>query len=92
MKILPIVIWICVPALVLYGQGDSLSTVQSQQEMRKLDWMIGRWEGSGWIDMGREGTREFLHSQTVRSKSGGLVLVVDGEGRFCDCCRLVPEM
>lgn len=81
MKTLLLAIWICTPGLVLCGQGDTLSTAQRQQEMMKLDWMIGRWEGSGWIDMGREGKREFQHTQTVRSKSGGLVLLLDGEGK-----------
>jgi len=49
--------------------------------MQKLGWMIGRWEGSGWIDMGREGRRAFSYTQSVQTKQNGLVLALDGVGK-----------
>lgn len=48
-------------------------------EMKKLQAMVGRWEGTGWIE-GPDGRRTFRGTETVQSKLGGLALLV--EGRF----------
>lgn len=46
--------------------------------MAKLEYMTGRWVGSGWMDMG--GTRAtFEGSETVTEKLNGLALLVEGD-------------
>jgi hypothetical protein len=48
--------------------------------MRQLDWMIGEWEGSGWVESADSGPREFFYSLNVRSVADGRLLVADGVG------------
>lgn len=46
--------------------------------MAKLEYMAGRWVGSGWMDMG--GTRmPFTGSETITPKLDGLALLVEGD-------------
>lgn len=47
--------------------------------MRKLDFMLGRWEGEGWY-VTRQGRVDFLQTETVAPRLGGLLLIVDGKG------------
>ena len=51
-------------------------------EMKKLDMMIGKWEGSGWMQRGPGAPETFKGGETVQRKLGGLALLV--EGRFVD--------
>jgi hypothetical protein len=48
--------------------------------MRRLDWMIGEWEGSGWVESADSGLKEFFYSLNVRSVADGRLLVADGVG------------
>ncbi|MGI8821618.1 MAG: DUF1579 family protein [Chthoniobacterales bacterium] len=43
--------------------------------------MVGRWEGTGWIQMGSEGRKEFTQTETIQYKLDGLVLVIEGQGK-----------
>lgn len=53
--------------------------------MKRLDPWVGVWKGSGWILMGRNQPRqEFTITETVQSKLGGRVLLVEGAGRGKD--------
>ncbi len=46
--------------------------------MAKLDGMVGRWEGGGWMDMGA-GRSAFQGSETVQKKLRGVALLVEGD-------------
>ena len=48
--------------------------------MKKLDFLIGDWQGKGWIMMGRE-RKEFTINESVRPKIGGKIIVVEGIGK-----------
>ena len=48
-------------------------------EMQKLDKMIGKWWGAGWIQQGKN-REEFTGTENVQKKLDGLALLV--EGRF----------
>lgn len=48
--------------------------------MLQLNWMIGKWEGTGWIESARFGKLEFPYSLNARSDFEGLLLIVDGVG------------
>jgi hypothetical protein len=52
-----------------------------QREMKKLDWLVGRWKGAGWILMGPQGRHEFTQTETIEAKLDGLVLVIEGLGK-----------
>jgi hypothetical protein len=51
------------------------------REMKKLDWLVGRWKGTGWIQMGPQGRHEFTQTETIDAKLDGLVLVIEGLGK-----------
>ena len=49
--------------------------------MNGLNFMVGRWPGSGW-NLAPDGTREnFDQTETVTKKVTGTIITVDGEGR-----------
>ena len=50
-------------------------------EMKKLDWLVGQWQGAGWMLMGPQGRREFTITETIQEKLDGLVLVIEGLGK-----------
>ena len=49
-------------------------------EMKKLDWLVGHWKGTGWMQMGPQGRKEFTITETIQGKLDGLVLVIEGQG------------
>ena len=51
------------------------------REMKKLDWLVGHWKGTGWIQMGPQGRREFTQTETIEAKLDGLVLLIEGLGK-----------
>lgn len=55
------------------------TTAQLHAAMDELDWMIGKWEGTGWVESAT-GRRELTYSVNVRSELDGLLLVVDAIG------------
>ena len=57
------------------------SAATQRQEMKKLDWLVGHWKGSGWVEMGPQGRHEFVQTEAIHSKLDGLVLIIEGLGR-----------
>ncbi len=50
-------------------------------EMKKFDWMIGKWQGDGWMEFGPNQRRTSKVSETVYRKAGGHVVVFEGLGK-----------
>ena len=48
--------------------------------MRRLEFLIGEWEGTGWIRTGPQAQATFAQRERVRYAAGGSVVVVDGLG------------
>jgi hypothetical protein len=46
-------------------------------EMKKLEPLVGVWRGGGWIQMGPS-KQEFQSTETVESRLGGVLLVIEG--------------
>jgi hypothetical protein len=68
--------------LICAIEADPQTSKEIQaREMKKLDWWIGHWKGSGWIQMGPEGRQEFTQTETIEAKLDGLVLIVEGTGK-----------
>lgn len=63
------------------NETDYFKAGLQKTEMRKLDPMIGRWAGEGWIQRGAN-REEFVGTENVQKKLDGLALLV--EGRFAD--------
>lgn len=56
-------------------------TAMLKTEMQKVDKLIGRWSGEGWIQQGAQ-REEFTGAENVQRKLDGLALLI--EGRFTD--------
>jgi hypothetical protein len=76
-KILCIAV-LCISSVALLAQAPASG---QRAEMKKLDWLVGHWKGTGWIQMGPQGRTEFTQTETIQSKLDGLVLVIEGQGR-----------
>jgi hypothetical protein len=51
---------------------------KQSEELQALNWMVGRWEGESWVEFA-PGQRRTNHSlETVHSKVGGAVLLIEG--------------
>jgi len=71
-----------VVALVRVFAAEQPTSKDAQlQEMKKLDWFIGHWKGTGWIQMGPQERHEFTQTETIEAKLDGLVLVIEGLGK-----------
>ncbi len=53
---------------------------KQRAEVAKLAWMVGSWEGEGWIQRGPERT-EFRQSETITLRLDGLLMEIEGVGR-----------
>jgi hypothetical protein len=73
-------------ALLLATAGTSGAQMmpdlaKQHDQMRKLSFLLGRWEGEGWVQMGPGGREEFLQSEEIVWKLDSLVIQIDGIGR-----------
>lgn len=56
--------------------------VSSQSaEMKKLDFLVGQWQGEGWIMLGPGQRRTFKQTENVQRKVDGQILLIDGLGK-----------
>jgi hypothetical protein len=57
------------------------NVAQQREAMKKLERLIGRWEGTGWIEYapGKRGTYKI--TETIQSKLGGIALLIEGLGK-----------
>src|SRR5262249_39314488 len=76
-KMVAILILLAAPALAsaqTHGAGNSA-------EMRKLDFLLGPWEGEGWMDFGPGQRRSVKVKESVQGKAEGSVLTLEGLGK-----------
>jgi hypothetical protein len=50
-------------------------------EMKKASFLLGRWKGSGTMEMAPGQRHTFNQTEDVESKLGGLLVVIQGEGK-----------
>ena len=69
-------------ALVTVFAADQPTPKDIQRgEMKKLDWLVGHWKGTGWVQMGPQGRNEFTQTENIEAKLDGLVLLIEGLGK-----------
>lgn len=70
--------------VALLGQGVALRAQQgspsqaTKDAIQKLAFMVGEWEGEGWIQRGPGPRQEFHGRETVRLTLGGAALLIEG--------------
>lgn len=53
-------------------------TTAQREQMKKLDWMVGQWKGESWIEFAPGQRRTNISTESVQSKVGGSVLLIEG--------------
>lgn len=76
-KLCVILAFLLAPISVSAQSHDS----PSASEMRKLDFLIGEWEGDGWIEFGPGQRHTFKQKESIQSKVGGHALLIEGLGK-----------
>ena len=68
------------------------STLPQQLEaMKKLDVMIGEWEGKGWMQQGQTARTSFTVHEKVESKNAGSTLLIQGLGKDAESQKIVHD-
>lgn len=76
-----IALW-SVPALAAAQSGPPPDTVAAQIEaMKACSFLVGQWQGEGWMAFGPGDRRTFHQAEDVTSKLNGLLLQIEGLGK-----------
>lgn len=62
-------------------QTPAVATTPQSSEMKKLDFLVGQWKGTGYIEFGPGQRRTFTETENVQSKLDGVVLLIEGLGK-----------
>ena len=77
-KTLLIIVGLCLGFMTTYAQPNEAAIEAQRSQMKKLERMVGQWQGSGWIQQGAD-KQNFNGTETVQSKLDGLALLVEGK-------------
>ena len=64
------------------AQGMARPDPAAQAEMRRLEFLVGDWEGEGWYQAGPGNRIAIRQTESVRWRLDGLALLVDGLGKM----------
>jgi hypothetical protein len=56
-------------------------TAVASDEMKKVDFLVGQWQGEATIQMGPGKPQRVVQTENVQSKLGGKVLLIEGLGK-----------
>jgi hypothetical protein len=58
--------------------------------IQKINFMIGKWKGEGWIQMGKD-KHSFSQNETIYQKVNNAVLVIDGLGTDKETNKIIHQ-
>jgi hypothetical protein len=74
--------WVAVLFLLTAGAGPSVgqppAPAAQRDAMKKLDFLVGRWKGAGWMEFAPGQRRTFQGTEVVSRKLDGLLLTIEG--------------
>ena len=81
MKTNTLLIWLLLLSSFL-SWGQSIKTDSlSQSEINKLKFIVGKWEGTGWMT-GRDGqTHTFQQTENIQFKIDNTAILIEGQGK-----------
>lgn len=82
------------PALAQTSGSTPAPSPAAITALHRLDFLLGEWEGNGWIRTGPGEPATFRQHESVRASAGGTVIVIDGSGtstRASDQGRVVHQ-
>ncbi|OJJ15277.1 hypothetical protein BKI52_38320 [marine bacterium AO1-C] len=66
----------------VFGQSTADQVVHNK--MQNIHFMLGKWQGKGWIMKGPKQKKEFTQTENVVAKAGGIAFMVEGLGKALD--------
>ena len=81
MKKLRVVMLLSLLGTPLMAQAPNTVAVE---QMKKLSFLVGQWKGEGWVQYGPGQRVTAAATETVQSRLGGEVLLIEGLGRNKD--------
>ncbi|MEB2774866.1 hypothetical protein SYJ56_06080 [Algoriphagus sp. D3-2-R+10] len=78
MKNLVIIYLICMP---LFTKAQNFETnIEAQKEIQKIEFLVGEWEGSGWMMNQSREKMTFEQTEKVSFKINDTALLIEGQG------------
>jgi hypothetical protein len=71
---------LCAASLPLAAQPQDPQIAVQLEAMKKMDFMVGKWKGEGWVEMPGAKRETFTQTEHVQKKLDGLALLVEGHG------------
>lgn len=79
MKIILIILLMFIAGTATGQESQDVNVLK--EEIQKLSFIVGEWEGEGWM-MGRDGTKHsFLQSENVQFKLDSTAILIEGIGK-----------
>src|SRR5207247_1903976 len=78
---------ICCSAVLVLSASTGATLAQppapaaQRDAMKKLAFLVGEWQGGGWMEFAPGQRRTFKGTETVRTKLDGLLLTIEGRHR-----------
>lgn len=73
--------WLALLLLLSAPASFAAEPPAAASAMHKAAFLVGHWQGDGWIVMGPQHTRyTFRETETITAKQGGTLLLIEGAG------------
>ncbi|MEP7270593.1 MAG: hypothetical protein ABI882_03775 [Acidobacteriota bacterium] len=76
-----LIVWLILVAPAAAQSQTSATNPSGLAEMKKLDFLVGSWQGEGWMQFGPTDRRRASVIESVQPKVGGRVFVIEGLGK-----------
>lgn len=80
-KLILLLSFVISTSLSAQAQIKNESFDKQVEAMKKFDFLVGRWKGSGWIVLGQNNRQTFTIDETLQSKLNGTIVVIEGVGK-----------
>tara|TARA_R100001369_G_scaffold77623_2_gene107077 strand:- start:1602 stop:2108 length:507 start_codon:yes stop_codon:yes gene_type:complete len=79
MKTILTIITILLVSIAGFSQNSETDSI-SKAKIKKLNFMVGNWKGSGWM-MGKNGKSEFEQTEKIEFKLDSTAILIEGKGK-----------
>ncbi len=80
-KIVTLLLMLCLLPMSLFAQTPASPTLA---EMKKLDFLVGQWQGEGYFLLGPSQRKTFSQTENIQRKVDGTILHIEGLGKSKD--------
>lgn len=77
-KIVTLLLMLCLLPMSVFAQTPASPTLA---EMKKLDFLVGQWQGEGYFLLGPSQRKTFSQTENIQRKVEGTILHMEGLGK-----------